>query len=180
MTHPEQFTMSRSLRTGVDSFVGGLQSAAHFWSASRAPLDTYGAHPVPSLLSRSLHEIRNVVDEGPPFSLSDLVGVAYQANSCLSRIALTLVFRLSLRILMLWPILAVPSMIESISCAPRHAWPLSTTTHLLVSQLEKVLTLMARLGSDSDFSSRLQQAVINIREHIPLHSAGSSSPNCFI
>ncbi len=92
MTHPEQFTMSRSLRTGVDSFVGGLQSAAHFWSASRAPLDTYGAHPVPSLLSRSLHEIRNVVDEGPPFSLSDLVGVAYQANSCLSRITLTLVF----------------------------------------------------------------------------------------
>jgi len=73
--------MSRSLRAGVDSVVGGLQSAAYFWSASRAPLDTHGAHPVPSLLSRSLEEIRNVVDEGAPFSLSDLVGIAYHANS---------------------------------------------------------------------------------------------------
>jgi hypothetical protein len=70
--------MSRSLRAGVDSVVGGLQSAAQFWSASRAPLDAHGAHPVPSLLSRSLEEIRNVVDEGAPFSLSDLVSFAYQ------------------------------------------------------------------------------------------------------
>lgn len=67
--------MSRSLRAGVDSVVGGFQSAAYFWSASRAPLDSDGAHPVPSLLSRSLEEIRNVVDEGAPFSLSDLVGL---------------------------------------------------------------------------------------------------------
>lgn len=69
--------MSGSIRAGVDSFVGGLQSATHFWSASRAPLDAHGAHPIPSLLRRSLEDIRNVVDEGPPFSLSDLVGIAY-------------------------------------------------------------------------------------------------------
>ncbi len=69
--------MSKSLRAGVDSVVGGLQSTAYFWSASRAPLDVHGAHPVPSLLSRSLEEIRNVVDEGAPFSLSDLVGIVY-------------------------------------------------------------------------------------------------------
>jgi hypothetical protein len=74
--------MSRSLRAGVDSVVGGLQSAAYYWSASRAPLDAHGAHPVPSLLSRSLEEVRNVVDEGAPFSLSDLVGFAYHASSC--------------------------------------------------------------------------------------------------
>ncbi|KAI0302469.1 heme peroxidase [Russula brevipes] len=61
-----------SIRAGVDSVVDGLQSAAQRWSASRAPLDTHGAHPVPSLLTRSLEEIKNVVDEGPPFSLSDL------------------------------------------------------------------------------------------------------------
>ena len=72
--------MSKSLRAGVDSVVGGLQSAAHYWSASRAPLDAHGAHPVPSLLSRSLEEIRNVVDEGAPFSLSDLVGIVYLAQ----------------------------------------------------------------------------------------------------
>lgn len=35
------------------------------------------------------------------------------------------------------------------------------------SQLESILTLMARLGTNSEFSSRLQQVVINIREHIP-------------
>ena len=68
---------SKSLRAGVDSVVGGLQSAAYLWSASRVPLDTHGAHPVPSLLSRSLEEIRNVVDEGAPFSLTDLVGIVY-------------------------------------------------------------------------------------------------------
>ena len=73
--------MSRSIRAGMDTFIGGLQSASHFWSASRAPLDSDGAHPVPSLLSRSLEDIRNVVDEGPPFSLSDLVGVSYHASS---------------------------------------------------------------------------------------------------
>jgi hypothetical protein len=73
--------MSRSIRSGMDSFVGGLQSATHFWSASRAPLDTYGAHPIPPLLSRSLEEISNVLDEGAPLSLSQLVGVAYHAGS---------------------------------------------------------------------------------------------------
>jgi hypothetical protein len=72
--------MSKSLRAGVDTVVGGLQSATYFWSASRAPLDAHGAHPVPSLLSRSLEEIRNVVDEGAPFSLSDLVGIVYLAS----------------------------------------------------------------------------------------------------
>jgi hypothetical protein len=65
-----------SIRAGVDSVVDGLQSAAQRWSASRAPLDTHGAHPVPSLLTRSLEEIKNVVDGGPPFSLSDLVSVS--------------------------------------------------------------------------------------------------------
>ena len=89
--------MSRSLRAGVDSVVGGLQSASHFWSASRAPLDTHGAHPVPSLMSRSLEEIRNAVDEGAPFSLSDLVGFGYHPSSY--RMTLTLISSTSLRIL---------------------------------------------------------------------------------
>jgi hypothetical protein len=74
--------MSRSIRAGVDSFVGGLQSAAHLWSPSRAPLEPDGTHRIPSLLNRSLEEIRNVVDERTPFSLSDLVSVAYHASSC--------------------------------------------------------------------------------------------------
>lgn len=36
-----------------------------------------------------------------------------------------------------------------------------------ISQLEKVLTLMARLGNNSEFGSRLQQLVIDIRKHVP-------------
>lgn len=66
---------SRSLRTGMDTFVGGLQSAASYWSAYRAPFDADG-HRVPSLLSRSFEEIKNVVEEGPPLSISDVVGIA--------------------------------------------------------------------------------------------------------
>lgn len=72
--------MSRSIRAGLDSFIGGLQTGSQFWSNSRAPLDSHGGHPVPSVLSRSLEDIRNAVDEGPPFSLSDLVGVSYLAS----------------------------------------------------------------------------------------------------
>jgi hypothetical protein len=63
-----------SLRSRVDHVVDGLQTASHFWSASRAPLDNGGGYPVPSLLNRSLEEIKDIVDEGPPFSISDLVG----------------------------------------------------------------------------------------------------------
>jgi hypothetical protein len=111
--------MSRSIRAGVGSFVGGLQSASHFWSPSRAPLDDHGAHQIPSLLRRSLEDIRDGVDEGPAVSLSELVGVVCYAGSC--HIKLTTVSSISLDILTPWLILAVPSMIESIWYAPRHA-----------------------------------------------------------
>lgn len=64
-----------SLRGQVDRAVGGLQTAAQYLAASSAPLHTYGAHEVPpsSLLTQSLTDIKNVIDVGPPFSLSDLV-----------------------------------------------------------------------------------------------------------
>jgi hypothetical protein len=63
-----------SLRNRVDHVVDGLQSASHFWSASRAPLDNGGGRPLPPLLNRSLEEIKNIVDEGAPFTPADLVG----------------------------------------------------------------------------------------------------------
>jgi linoleate 10R-lipoxygenase len=62
-----------SLRDGVDSVLTKLQSAAEYVTASEAPLDTQGAHPVPSLLSRSFEEIKNAVDKGPPFTPADIV-----------------------------------------------------------------------------------------------------------
>ena len=70
--HTAPFNMS--LRSRVDHVVDGLQTASHFWATSRAPLDNGGGRPVPSLLSRSLEEIRNVVDDGPPIPIADLVG----------------------------------------------------------------------------------------------------------
>jgi hypothetical protein len=62
-----------SLRGRVVRAVGGLQTAAQYLDASSAPLHTYGAHEVPSLLTQSLTDIKNAVDVGPPFSPSDLV-----------------------------------------------------------------------------------------------------------
>jgi hypothetical protein len=101
----EQSTVSRSLCAGVDYIVGGLQSATQFWSTSHA----HGVHPVTSLLSRSLEEIRNVVDGGTSFSLSDLVGFAYQI-SCEFVLYNTYIFSLmSLRISTQLLILAVLS-----------------------------------------------------------------------
>jgi hypothetical protein len=64
---------SMDIRESVDSVLNRLQSAAEYVSASEAPLDTHGAHPVPSLLTRSIDDIKNVLNKGPPFELSDLV-----------------------------------------------------------------------------------------------------------
>jgi hypothetical protein len=61
-----------SLRGQVDRAVGGLQTAAQYLAASSAPLHTYGRHEVPSLLTQSLTDIKNAIDVGLPFSLSDL------------------------------------------------------------------------------------------------------------
>jgi hypothetical protein len=63
-----------SLRSSVDHVVDGLQTASHFWSASRASLDNGGGHPAGTVLNRSLEEIKDIVDHGPPFSPADLVG----------------------------------------------------------------------------------------------------------
>jgi hypothetical protein len=128
--------MSRSIRAGVDSFVGGLQSAAHLWSPPRAPLDPHdGAHPVPPLLKRSLEEIRDVVNESTLFSFSDLVSVTYHVSSC--RTKLTFVSSISLHTLTLLLILVVSSMIESIWYAPRRALQPSDVAHLLFHSLRK-------------------------------------------
>ncbi|KAF8272643.1 heme peroxidase, partial [Lactarius quietus] len=39
---------------------------------SKAPLQTYGANEANSLLNQSLSDIKNAIDYGPPFSLSDI------------------------------------------------------------------------------------------------------------
>ena len=62
-----------TLRDNVDSAINRLQIAAKFVTDSDAPLDTHGGHPGPSLLSRSLNDIKDAVDGGPPLTLSDVV-----------------------------------------------------------------------------------------------------------
>ncbi len=59
-----------SLRARVDRAV---ENAAKLFGDSSPPLDAYGAHPVPSLLTQEVIIIKNAIDHGPPFSLSDLV-----------------------------------------------------------------------------------------------------------
>ncbi|KAI9454114.1 heme peroxidase [Russula earlei] len=104
----------------VDAVFDGLQSAAQLWSTSRAPVDSYGAHQIPSLFEREIEEIKNVIENGPALTPGELP--AY--------------------------IDAVASLGDNID-----------DRKLL---LEKILTLMAKLGTDSEFSSRLQHVVINI------------------
>ena len=48
--------------------------AANF-SRSRVELNETTGTPVPRLLTQSLHEVDKISRAGPPFSLSDLVGV---------------------------------------------------------------------------------------------------------
>jgi hypothetical protein len=58
-----------------------LAGAANF-SRSRVELNESTGTPVPKLLMRSIHELDKISRAGPPFSLSDLVGVS-SLMSCL-------------------------------------------------------------------------------------------------
>jgi hypothetical protein len=91
-----------SLRGPFVRAVGGLQTAAQYLNDSSAPLHTHGANgvPGPSLLNQSLTDIKNVVDNGPPFSLSDLVSACF----CWSMVPCGTYPLISLHISMLWPI----------------------------------------------------------------------------
>jgi hypothetical protein len=92
-----------TLRGPFDRAVGGLQTFAQYLNDSEAPLKTYGANEgrVNSLLNQSINDIKNAVDYGPPFSLSDIV----RACMYCTMVPYPLV---SLRYSMLWPILVVP------------------------------------------------------------------------
>ena len=69
-----------SLRRPLDRAIVGLQTAAQYLNESSAPLHTYGADEVPSLLNQSLTDIKNAVDQGPPLSLDDLVRACLQCT----------------------------------------------------------------------------------------------------
>lgn len=69
-----------SLRGPFDRAVGGLQTAAQYLNDASAPLQTYGAHEVPSLLNQSLTDIKNAVDNGPALSLNDLVRACFRCT----------------------------------------------------------------------------------------------------
>jgi hypothetical protein len=63
------------IRDKVESVVDGLQSASHFLSASRAPLDAYGRLPTPPLLKQPFDDIKSAAEHGSPFHITDIVGV---------------------------------------------------------------------------------------------------------
>jgi hypothetical protein len=110
-----------SLRRPFDRAIVSLQTAAQYLNESSAPLHTYGADEGPSLLNQSLTDIKNAVDSGPPFSLSDL-----------------------------------PAYLNAVT-------NLGGTIDDRKFLLEKLMTLMSRLGADSsEFGLKLQQCVIGI------------------
>jgi len=110
-----------SLRRPLDRAIVGLQTAAQYLNESSAPLHTYGADEVPSLLNQSLTDIKNAVDQGPPLSLDDL-----------------------------------PAYLNAVT----HLGGTIDDRKLL---LERLMTLMSRLGEDSsEFGLKLEQCVIGI------------------
>lgn len=110
-----------SLRRPFDRAFVGLQTAAQYLNESSAPLHTYGADEGPSLFNQSLTDIQNAVDDGAPFSLSDL-----------------------------------PAYLNAVA-------NLGGTIDDRKLLLEKLMTLMSRLGKDSsEFGLKLQQCVIGI------------------
>jgi len=52
-----------------------LAGAATNFSISRVELNETTGTPVPKLLTKSVYEVERVSRAGPPFGLSDLVGV---------------------------------------------------------------------------------------------------------
>jgi hypothetical protein len=62
-----------TLRDDVDSVIDRFREVSKSVTAAEAPVDLHGAHPFPSLLTKSFNDIKNAVDKGPPFTLSDLV-----------------------------------------------------------------------------------------------------------
>ena len=58
----------------MSKFITNLARASALDDASNAPLDTHGGRPTPSLLTKSLEDLSEVLERDvPPFKLSDLV-----------------------------------------------------------------------------------------------------------
>ena len=55
------------------SILAQAERVSEFLSRIGAPLDTDGAHPVPSLLTESIHDLAQILQRGPAITPADLV-----------------------------------------------------------------------------------------------------------
>lgn len=54
-------------------FLNTAETASTLLTKALEPVDLEGGHYVPSILTRSIQDVKNYVDTGPPFTLSDVV-----------------------------------------------------------------------------------------------------------
>ncbi|KAL1717727.1 heme peroxidase [Schizophyllum commune] len=123
------------------SIIQRLAGGADFVLASTAPVDTDGGKPRPRyVVGQKLDELVQYL-QNPPAQLDSLVSahIPHTPDATLTK---------DLK----------PAYLDAV----KHLHSGLDDRKLLPAQLEHLLTLMARLGSGNDFSSRVQEAVIDL------------------
>ncbi|KAF7972285.1 hypothetical protein HWV62_18532 [Athelia sp. TMB] len=105
----------------MSRFLNVVESDSKLLDRALEPVKLDGGYPVPSVLTRSIEDVKNFVDKGPPFTLDD-----------------------------------IPAFVD----AAKNLTTVGLDDRKFL--LEKLLTLMARLPNDSQFSTTLQHYVIDI------------------
>lgn len=67
----------RRLSTAMSSLLRSLGDDSRDFSAALQPLDTDGAHPTPSPLTKDIQDLVQFINEGPAFTPKDLVSSSF-------------------------------------------------------------------------------------------------------
>lgn len=57
----------------TNGILAQAERVSEFISRMRTPVQTDGAHPIPSLLTESIHDLEQIIQRGPALTLADLV-----------------------------------------------------------------------------------------------------------
>ena len=57
----------------MSRFLHVAESDSKMFDRAREPVDLEGGYYVPSLLTRSIEDVKNLVEKGMPFSVDDIV-----------------------------------------------------------------------------------------------------------
>lgn len=59
----------------MSRFLNVAETDSKLLSKALEPVDLEGGYPIPSLLTRSIEDVKNYVEKGPPFTLHDVVSL---------------------------------------------------------------------------------------------------------